>query len=304
MKIAVSGLVNVETTLKIRSFPIPYYPIDYPFFGIHSGVAGVAYNVTKALTALGDETVLFSLTGRDEEGKRICTALAADGIDTCLIHNKLRETPVTVALYDETGRRQIYCDLKDIQKQRPDTCEFEKKMRDCDLAVLCNTNFNRPLLEKAKAMGKLIATDVHVLGDLYDAYNRDFLEKADLLFLSDEGLPCRAENFLFQLKENCPARVIVIGLGERGALLYDRTKEQSYALEAARLGSVVNTLGAGDALFSGFLHFYGKGYPAVDALIRAELFAAHKIQSDGAACGFCGEETIEAYDKKIAVKLL
>ena len=28
MKIFVSGLVNVETDLKIRSFPVAYYPID------------------------------------------------------------------------------------------------------------------------------------------------------------------------------------------------------------------------------------------------------------------------------------
>ncbi len=32
-KILVSGLVNTETTVKIKEFPIPYFPIDYPFFG-------------------------------------------------------------------------------------------------------------------------------------------------------------------------------------------------------------------------------------------------------------------------------
>jgi ribokinase len=31
-KILVSGLVNTETTVKIKEFPIPYFPIDYPFF--------------------------------------------------------------------------------------------------------------------------------------------------------------------------------------------------------------------------------------------------------------------------------
>lgn len=32
MKVFVSGLVNIESTLKIEGFPLPYYPIDYPFF--------------------------------------------------------------------------------------------------------------------------------------------------------------------------------------------------------------------------------------------------------------------------------
>ena len=32
MRVIVSGLINIETTLKVRNFPINYYPIDYPFF--------------------------------------------------------------------------------------------------------------------------------------------------------------------------------------------------------------------------------------------------------------------------------
>ena len=39
MRILVSGLLNVETTVPVRGFPINYYPIDYPFFGINSNVS-------------------------------------------------------------------------------------------------------------------------------------------------------------------------------------------------------------------------------------------------------------------------
>ena len=54
-KILVSGLLNVETTVAVKGFPIPYYQIDYPFFGVNSNVSGVGCNIAKALTALGDE---------------------------------------------------------------------------------------------------------------------------------------------------------------------------------------------------------------------------------------------------------
>ena len=38
-KILVSGLINTETTIKIKQFPIEYFPIDYPFFwGKHKSV--------------------------------------------------------------------------------------------------------------------------------------------------------------------------------------------------------------------------------------------------------------------------
>ena len=35
----ISGLVNMETTLRVRQFPLDYYPIDYPFFGVSSAPA-------------------------------------------------------------------------------------------------------------------------------------------------------------------------------------------------------------------------------------------------------------------------
>ena len=53
MNILVSGLLNTETTAAVRGFPISYYPIDYPFFGVNTAVSGVAFNISKALRTLG-----------------------------------------------------------------------------------------------------------------------------------------------------------------------------------------------------------------------------------------------------------
>ena len=49
---------------------------------------------------------------------------------------------------------------------------------------------------------------------------------------------------------------------------------------------MVNTIGAGDALFSGFIHFYLKSKNPYQALQKAMLFASYKIGSTGAADGF------------------
>jgi len=299
MKIIVSGLLNIETTLKIRNFPIEYYPIDYPFFGIKSDVSGVAFNVAKALLTLGNEVQITSFIGEDEEGKRILSKLDGEGIGKQYIYPECRQTPATVALYDQEGRRQIYCDLKDIQEKELDVAGLGTALTESDLAVLCNTNFNRNILKEVKKLGKRIATDVHVLSDIRDEYNREFMEYADILFLSDEQLPCGAEEFIWKLKEMYPPQIIVIGLGGEGAMLYERSDDKILRLNAACVGEVENTLGAGDALFSGFLNYYGKGYPAVEALMRAQIFAALKIRCNGAANGFCSEDTVEEYYKGV-----
>ena len=76
--------------------------------------------------------------------------------------------------------------------------DMADELKSCDIAVLCNINFNRELIKSARQLGVTTATDVHVLGDINDEYNRDFMENADILFLSDEKLPCKAEDFVAQ----------------------------------------------------------------------------------------------------------
>ena len=291
MHILVSGLVNTETTAAVRGFPIQYYPIDYPFFGIHTAVSGVAYNIAKALTVLGDDVHLTSMTGNDFSAAYILDSLRGLGIATDHIQPKLRQTPASVVLYDPEGKRQIYCDLKDIQET---SCEFDSSvLAGIDLVAACNINFNRPLLRLARQAGKIIATDVHVLSDIYDGYNREFMEQADILFLSDEAVGDHYRDFVEQLAAAYPARIIVMGRGAKGAAIYLRETGEIMEMPAAAVGTVVNTVGAGDALFSAFLHYYAKGHAPLDALRRAQVFAAHKITVSGASNGFVGEQVIE-----------
>lgn len=299
MKILVSGLINIETTLRVNGFPINYYPIDYPFFGIKSEVAGVAYNLSRAFQVLGDEIKLLSYIGDDEEGQRILRKLKEDNIDYQYILSELKETPTSIILYDRQGKRQIYCDLKDIQEKELLFLDMDKCIRESDIIVACNTNFNRAFIKKAKELGKTIATDVHVLSNTEDSYNNEFMEYADILFFSDEQLPCNPEIFLDKMKDTYSSKIFVIGMGEKGAMLYERSKNQKYYLQAVRAEKVVNTVGAGDALFSSFLHYYGKGYEPVHALERAQIFAAKKIEYNGASIGFCEEEQIEEIYRSI-----
>ena len=291
MKILVSGLLNMETTSAVRGFPINYYPIDYPFFGVNSSPAGVAYNISLALTALGDEVKLCSMLGNDFTSEYIMSSLNKAGIETGEIKNVLPETPSSVVLYAPDGRRQIYCDLKDIQERE---YNFDNSALDgIDLVVACNINFNRQLLRLAKEQGKTVATDVHVLSNIYDEYNREFMEYADILFLSDEMIGDNYRDFVFALANTYQSRIIVVGRGSLGAAIYMRESGEITELPAYNNVGVVNTVGAGDALFSAFLHFYSKGMKPIDALWRAEIFAALKIRENGAAKGFVTENEID-----------
>lgn len=297
--IIVSGLLNIETNVKVKGFPIPYFPIDYPFFKINSNVSGVGMNIGKAMKALGEEVNLLSYVATDEEGERVIKAVEKEGIASSYIEKDLRATPSSVVLYDEEGKRQVYCDLKDVQDQTYPVEKVSEILKESDAVILCNINFNRELLKAAKKMKKLIATDVHVIHDAYDGFNKPFMMSSKILFLSDENLPCAPEEFLMKLEKLYHNKIIVLGQGEKGAMMYVKAENKIYDIGSVQVREIVNTVGAGDALFTAFVHYYVKGLSPIEALKRAEVFAAYKIGVSGAANGFASEEMIEELLQKV-----
>lgn len=293
-RILVSGLINIETTLRVDAFPIPYFPVRYPFFGVASTVSGVGYNVAKALRVLGDEVRFASLIGRDVAGDMVQRALINDGLPAAHVVAQMARTAQSVILYDGDGRRQIHTDLKDVQDQAYPVERFVEAAAGCDLAVLCNVNFSRPLLGLAKERGMAIATDVHAIASLEDPYNADFMAAADILCMSDEQLPEPAEDFARRAMERYGNEVVVVGLGGEGALLVTRAEGVVVHMPAVFTRPVVSTIGAGDALFSCFVHYYGRDREAHRALEKAVVFASYKIGVAGAADGFVTETELES----------
>lgn len=299
-KIVVAGLVNVETTVKIDSFPIKYTPINFPFFGIQSQASGVGLNLGKALTTLGDDVKLLSMIGNDSAGIIVRNSLRESGIDTSYIVEILSATAQSVVLYDDIGKRQIYCDLKEIQDCYYEENVFREVIKDSSIVCLCNINFSRNLLKIAKDSDKIIATDVQVLKDIYDPYNADYMKYANILFLSNENINDPVEDFLKNIIKEYDNDIIVVGLGSEGALLYVKKDDYMKRFPAVKTREVVNTIGAGDSLFSSFIHYYSKDGDPYEAIKKAIVFASYKIGVASAAEGFLTEEELEKIytDKK------
>lgn len=291
-KIVVCGLINMETVAPIESFPIEYRPIDYKFFSVSSVPAGVGLNISLALTKLGDEVALCSLCGEDSSGKIVKSYLEDNGIDTRYILSKNKSTAQSVVLYDDNGRRYIICDLSDNQDLSYDEDVFAEALNNADVACLCNINFSANLVSVCKEKGVMIATDVHCLWDIHDEYNSRFMKAADILFLSNENIKGREEDFIRELSKEYPSKIIVVGMGDKGALLFDRDKDTICLVPAVYTRPVVNTVGAGDSLYSAFVHFYADTKDAIASLQKAVYFASYKIGENGASKGFLSEDEL------------
>ena len=293
-KIFVSGLLNVEHSLKVDSFPIEYSPIEYPFFGVISTISGVGYNILKALTTLGSEVDLYSIVGDDNNGTLIKTSLGKEGFNVKHITTiEGEQTPESVVIFDKDGNRKIYCDLKNIQNLSLDDNSINYD--EYSFAIITNINFNRSLLPIFKKHGVKIVVDVHVLSDIDDPYNLEFMKYADFLFLSNEGCKGREFGFIEDIHNKYRNELIIMGCGDKGAIGYYGEDSYVFMEDAVAPLGVVNTVGAGDALLSAFVHFWNKGYPNDKALKAAVTFAGLKISTSGGSNGFVDEETLKKY---------
>ena len=286
--ILVSGHITIETTVKIERFPIEYSPIEYKFNGVNSTVSGVGYNIAKAIKTLGGNPILFSLTGNDIYHNIVKHEIKNIGVNEKYVLPIIKGTSQSIILYNENARK-IILDLKDIQEAKYPLNILNEIINDIDMAVLCNINFSRDMLKVVKNYKKLIASDVHVVYDVNDEYNKDFMEYSDILFLSNENILGWENIFLQELINIYSNQIIVIGMGENGLLMYVREKNEIKHYKAVRTREIVNTIGAGDALFSAFIYFFNKTNDPYYSIEKAIIFASYKIGEKGAAQGFLTE---------------
>jgi ribokinase len=292
MSIIVAGLVTIETSASVDAFPVEYSPAEYRFNGITSSVSGVGFNIAKALATLGSRPRLVSIIGNDIYRDIVSGELAANNIEGKYVLPLLAETCQSVILYDKE-KRKILLDLKNIQETAYPAESFRPLAGEKPgIAVCCNINYARAFLKPFKEAGKTIATDVHALSSLDDEYNRDFMAYADILFLSNANFTGREEHVLGELAGRFSPRIIVMGCGGDGSKMYVRDDGKITNAPAVYTRPVVNTIGAGDALFSSFLHFYGKSGDPYAAIKRAAIFASYKVGESGGARGFLTEADV------------
>jgi sugar/nucleoside kinase (ribokinase family) len=296
----VSGIINIETTLQVDEFPVRYSPVEYPFFSVDATVSGVGYNITKALTRLGNRVKFLSMVGKDLAVASIREEITANYIDDQYVVESAAQTARSIIIYDDEGRRKMYVDLKDQQELLYPYGIVEKVMPNTDLAILCNINYTRKMIPLAQKNGKAIATDIHAISSLDDEYNQDYMHAADILFMSNDLLPMPEEQWAKEIMAKFSPEIIVIGMGKAGA--YMAVKKDGYYghFPTHDIRPVISSIGAGDALFSAFIHSYMLNKDPYEAIQKANIFAAYKVGAKSTSSGFLSSSRLnQMYEEKL-----
>jgi len=125
------------------------------------------------------------------------------------------------------------------------------------------------------------------------------IKYSDILFLSNEGIVENENDMIMQLSQKYNHEIIVITMGENGLLMYAKEKHEIKRFSAIKTREVVNTIGAGDALFSCFIHFYCDTKDPYYSIQLAIIFASYKIGENVGSKGFLTEEELIELKNKI-----
>lgn len=242
-RILVAGAVSWNRMVVLDALPAPHPHMEFArdwFDALGGTSAGKALH----LHGLGREVVLDALVGADDAGDRIRDALARAGVTTRL-HDAARSEQHLNLMTLAGARLSLYLATPD----EPDPAATAPGLLDdVDLAVLDLAPRSAQLLAAARERGIPIWTDLHDY-DGESAFHRPFLEAADAVFMNADRTddPWR---LLARCLEAGP-RLAVCTLGAEGAIALDVSGRR--ASTPADPADVVDTNGAGDAFFAGFL---------------------------------------------------
>lgn len=298
-RFVVAGVTQIETIVKVDHIPIGYSPITSVPETIFTSAGGDAFNESLAFTWLGDKVELLSVVGRNQDMSVFNPVDREVTLNTDYILPIIDNTPTQVVLYDKDRKEQIFEDIKGLRNAEYRMSMVPPMVGSSDMVVLSNANFCRPFIGVAKEFDKKIAVNIHTYIPEKEKYNVDFLENASILYFSDDTIETDPFDFVKSIADKYGTDIIILGQGSKGLILYDRRENINVHYDTVKTNEVINTTGAGNALFACFLHYYQETGNSKLAIKNAMLFASYKIGYMGTSNGFMTVEQLEQWGNLI-----
>ena len=252
-RVLVVGGVSWDSIIELGQLPEPR-PQTLFSRHFHETVGSTGAGKAMNLARLGFDVTLHAMLGDDAWGALIRERLQreplrfvydVDPAGTERHVNLMADSGARISIYTNAGSFEPAVDLD----------RLAALLADADVLVLNINNYCRRLIPLARRLGKPIWCDIHDWNGEQE-YHRDFVEAADFLFSSSDSLP-DYHDFMAR-RVAAGARLVVSTHGSKGAtaLTAGGTWIET---PAVTVGPVVDTNGAGDAFFSGYLYGHAHG---------------------------------------------
>ncbi|GAB1692075.1 carbohydrate kinase family protein [Krasilnikovia sp. M28-CT-15] len=238
----------------------------------HDTLGGTSAGKALNLARLGVHVTLVTVVGADDIGRRITTELGGHGIDVRAVPSANGSERHVNLMDRHGGRLSVYLTLPTAAHE---VTVAPGLLENAEVVVADLAEHSRPVLRAARRAGTPVWCDLHDY-DGTSEFHREFRDHADYLFLSGERL-ADPEAFLRE-RVAAGTTLAVCTLGADGAIAC--TRDGSIVrVPATPAGAVVDTNGAGDAFFAGFLAAHLDSAPLAECLRQASRAGATAVRT-------------------------
>jgi fructokinase len=264
----------------------------------HRYLGGSPTNVAMNSTRLGLNTTLVATVGNDGFGSYILDRLSSVGVNTNHV-NVIDNKSTSVIFVSRSDGTPDF-----IPYREADCCIYEEQISE---QILSKTNIyhttcfalsknpaQKTILKKAQEaynLGCKLSIDVNYAKKLWSSQEEAFqviktycsfnplikISEDDMLRLFEKELP---HEEIFNFFHNEGVDIVCLTLGSKGVKLSQKGKE-IIQLPAIKIEKVMDSTGAGDAFWSGFLFAYIQEKTIEECLDIALKLAALKLQNVG-----------------------
>ena len=264
----------------------------------HRYLGGSPTNVAMNATRLGLNAIMVATVGNDGFGSYIAERLTSVGVNTNHL-NVLDDKSTSVIFVSRSEGTPDF-----IPYRAADCCIYEEQISS---EILANTTIfhttcfalsknpaQKTILKKAQEaydLGCKLSIDVNYARKLWKSQKKAFkviktycqfnplikISEDDMLRLFEKELP---HEEIFQFFHDQGVDIVCLTLGSKGVKLSQKGKE-IIQMPAIKIDKVMDSTGAGDAFWSGFLFAYIKEKTINECLDIALKLAALKLQNVG-----------------------
>lgn len=255
-------------------------------------IGGKAYYGGVALSHIGIPTKVMFYT--DETSKEMIRTMALPNLELCDITAK--ETPLIENIYADK-------DL-DVRKWRIKHNEFRytkeminDEMKKCEYILICPLNPREITIDLLKYLKE--NTKARLAGDL-DFYISDVRENGEVIKIDNQFLDTLLSNLdiaiiskkdriiegsdedILRYIADRGVKEVIMTQGSKGALIYSKEEDKIYNIFAVRPKRIIDTTGAGDTFFAGYIAARYKGKSMEESGNFASEVASAKLENVGA----------------------
>ena len=271
--VVVIGNVGIDTNIYLDGDKIDFQ-IESNFTENVDYVGQAGGYAARGFAQLGYHTAFIGYIGDDHLGRFILEEFEKDGINTDGIFIDPAGTNRSINFMYKNGRRKNFYDGKSHMSLTPDSAKCRALLEKSRLAHFNIPNWARHLLPVAKESGLKISCDIQDVAEFPDPYRSDFIDYADVIFLSGVN-HADPTPLLRKITKKHPQKIVICGMGAQGCAV--GTQDGIEYFEVIEIpGKIVDTNGAGDGLAVGFLSgYYFEKSGIEESIFRAQIVARY-----------------------------